>query len=246
MVERASFGRTGNMRHVFHLAEGDTDRAAVHEVWERNGYRVDRNQVRNRVVIDIGANVGAFTVLAHMLGAAEVHAYEPHPESFEALERNTAALEGRVLINRLAVAEAGQGGEALMLYRHGGAAGTRVRDDNLDHRGEQIEGVRIVPAVDVNLVWYRATEGHSRRVGFVKIDCEGCEAGLIDTLDPAYLELTDRIVMEFHGPAMPHLAYLQVEEVLPPLVLALAPYGHVEINGRPSHGGYLWWRRYGL
>ena len=246
MVEHASFGRTGNMRHTFHLAEGDTDRAAVHEVWERNGYRIERAHLRNRVVIDIGANVGAFTVLASKLGAHKVHAYEPHPETFEALEANTSFLDGLVLINRFAVVEAGQGGDALVLWRHGGAAGTGRRDDNLDHRGHKIEGAHVVPAIDVNEVWHRATEDGTRRVGFVKLDCEGCEAGLISTLDESYLSLTDRIVMEFHGPAMPHLAYLQTEEVLPPIVMALTPYGHVEINGRPSHGGYLWWRRYGL
>ena len=42
-------------------------------------------------VVDVGANVGAFAVLAASRGA-RVTAYEPHPETFAYLEHNAGAL----------------------------------------------------------------------------------------------------------------------------------------------------------
>jgi FkbM family methyltransferase len=37
---------------------------------------------------DIGSNVGAFSILASQHSKAEVHAFEPHPQTFKYLERN--------------------------------------------------------------------------------------------------------------------------------------------------------------
>ncbi len=38
--------------------------------------------------LDIGSNVGFFSILASQHSKAEVHAFEPHPETFKYLERN--------------------------------------------------------------------------------------------------------------------------------------------------------------
>jgi FkbM family methyltransferase len=48
--------------------------------------------------VDVGANVGAFTVLAAGVAGAEVRAFEPNPGTFEMLERNIRlnGLQGRV------------------------------------------------------------------------------------------------------------------------------------------------------
>jgi len=44
-----------------------------------------------RTIVDIGAHVGSFTVLCHHYWPeAKIVAIEPHPDSFDLLQRNTA------------------------------------------------------------------------------------------------------------------------------------------------------------
>lgn len=39
---------------------------------------------------DVGANVGAYSILASQHGRCEVHSFEPHPQTFDSLARNIA------------------------------------------------------------------------------------------------------------------------------------------------------------
>jgi len=58
----------------------------------------------------------------------------------------------------------------------------------------------------------------------------------------------ERIVMEFHGPGMPHLTALDADgghlRRWEAMIGRLAALGRLEIVGRPMVGGLLWWRRY--
>ncbi len=83
--------------------------AACYQVFGRNFYIEpasaqfanavfqDEYQIRDlrphnvHTIVDIGAHVGSFTVLCHHYWPeAKIVAVEPHPESFELLQRNTA------------------------------------------------------------------------------------------------------------------------------------------------------------
>ncbi len=64
--------------------------------------------IRDRVVLEIGANIGTTTVpLVTVLGAARVHAFEPMPRNLELLARNVALndLADRVAIHPEAVSD---------------------------------------------------------------------------------------------------------------------------------------------
>jgi predicted nicotinamide N-methyase len=87
---------------------------------ERNGYKLNADMVCGRTVVDIGANVGAFSMLAAVMGATDVWAYEPHPASFAALQSNVGAAPIRVR-NQAVVGAQPDG--PLLLMRDGGAAG---------------------------------------------------------------------------------------------------------------------------
>lgn len=45
-------------------------------------------------ILDLGANIGTFSVLAALSGATRVYAFEPEPGNFKMLKTNTAAFEG--------------------------------------------------------------------------------------------------------------------------------------------------------
>jgi FkbM family methyltransferase len=239
-------------RGAFHLAEGVTDRVAVREVWEDDTYGLRREHVAGKTVVDIGANVGAFTVLAAKAGARRVHAYEPHPDTHRVLVDNLRAngVQARVIPYEAAVVGGSGPYERVMIHGDGGGAslGAPVipqTDDNVAAAVMPESSAVFADAVGIGDVIAKAGD-----VGLLKIDCEGAEYRIFfGPLD--WLERVERIVMEFHGPKMgPHLEWLGASGAAAhlmcwgDLVTNLACYGRVSIFGRPMVGGLITWTRY--
>ena len=213
---------------------------ALREVWDRDEYAVEPRKIAGRTVVDIGGNVGAFAILAARAGAARVHAYEPDPRNRAVLERNVAAnrVGNVVRVHAQAVADgpgraaiAGEGGGSHVIPTELGGA------DEVDVIG--IDDVLETAAVD-------------GPIALLKLDAEGAEYPIL--LNVTRLDLVEELVMEWHGPAMPHLAahleelaaYNEVTflELWGAMVARLADHGRVETFGHPSRGGLLRWRRY--
>jgi GT2 family glycosyltransferase/tetratricopeptide (TPR) repeat protein/SAM-dependent methyltransferase len=84
---------------------GPVDEAIVHDVWERDIYGVRRLDRPPDVVVDIGAHIGTFAVLAaESWPGARVIACEPDPDNFGLLEQN---LRGRSRIELVQAAVLG-------------------------------------------------------------------------------------------------------------------------------------------
>ena len=119
------------------------------------------------VVVDAGANIGAFTLAcASWHPRVTIHAYEPNPAAREMLARNVAAngLEARVTIWPEA------------LGAHDGSIQFHVAGASLEAgvlaSGESIE----VPTVSLATVVGRA----GGRVSLLKMDVEGAEADVFE------------------------------------------------------------------
>lgn len=209
----------------------DNDFVVVSEVWRRNDYRVPPKGLRGTVV-DVGANVGAFTVLAAKAGAI-VHAFEPHPGNRARLEHHLALnkVAERVTVHPEAVAA--KTGDTVWMTGDGGGAHVAA-DGHTD-----VETVALADIlVDLG------------PVALLKHDAEGAEW---DTFAPitAHLlhEHVARIALEWHGPLMgPHLAHVGADghymERWHHLVDILADSGRLEIVGHPTVGGLMHWSRY--
>lgn len=141
--------------------------------WEPNEtYWVMRSLRPGQTFVDIGANVGYYTVIASRLVGASgrVFAFEPDPVSFALLERNVAlnGLDNVVLEQKAVSNEPG----TLRLFISPANKG--------DHRiyqpkGEEREFVEIEAVV---LDEYFA--GDRRGVDFVKIDTQGAEVVILE------------------------------------------------------------------
>jgi len=218
------------LRATFELAEGNTDRTAVEEVWRDDTYRIERAHVAGQVVVDVGANVGAFTVLAAKLGARRVHAYEPHPDNRACLERNVAAngVADRVTVHPEAVT--GKTGGTVRLAGSGG--GVHIADEGLE--------VGTVSLADVF-----AVAGES--VALLKMDVESSEWLIFGSVTADDLSgHVARLALEWHGPRMgPHCAHLDDDggylNRWHRLVEMLADSGRLEIMGHPTVGGLMYW-----
>jgi FkbM family methyltransferase len=125
---------------------------------------------RSGVMLDVGANTGVFSLWA--LNAApdvEVHAFEPSPAVFAALERNVAAngLQERSRLNPVAVADT-EGDVTLHVPVETWASASLDRHGFHGLSGETVE----VPATTLD-AYVRALS--IERVDLLKVDVEGFE-----------------------------------------------------------------------
>jgi FkbM family methyltransferase len=145
------------------------------------------------LVIDAGANVGCYTLIAALLEpTARLHAFEPLSSAYASLATNCRinVLTGRVVANRAAL---GAKTAELELKRTGeGGQGTLARELVIDgdYRSE------ITPVVPLDR--YVADAG-VRTPGIIKVDVEGHEvelaAGAVNTLRHVRL-----LIVEWHSP----------------------------------------------
>jgi len=158
----------------------------VREVYTPPGFTIGAEDV----VVDIGANVGMFSLFAAGRTRRSVYAFEPCPENLTFLRANIRANRcTNVTVSGIAVAD--HDGTA-RLYLSDISAGHLLFDRNVHGRLDRHVEVptRTLP---------RAAQEHAiGRIDFLKLDCEGSEGAILKSLPPAFLEKIGRIAMEFH------------------------------------------------
>jgi len=145
-------------------------------------------------VVDIGANIGAFAVLAgSKVGpSGRVFAYEPDPATCERLRANVRLnrLEDVVVVeNRAVGAAAGQA----TFYRHAKNAYSSLVDGVGGRVDEHVESF---PVAVVGIADVLARAGPS--IKLMKVDCEGSEYDLFDALNGEQAAGIRQIAMEVH------------------------------------------------
>jgi FkbM family methyltransferase len=140
------------------------------------------------VVVDAGAHVGQYTVMAAALVGpqGEVHAFEPDPATFRQL-RDNVALNGYGNVVCNAAALSNQGGTATLFLADVSNVGGNSLRRTICSRGQEI-------AVPVRTLDEYAASAPLARVDLIKADVEGAEllllqggAGLITRCAPALI-----------------------------------------------------------
>jgi FkbM family methyltransferase len=121
---------------------------------------------RGGTFFDIGANIGAFTLVASEQHSCQVLAFEPHPETFRRLERNIE-LNGRTNARAFNLALSNQTGDAVLTE---GADSSTNRVAAPGHAGVAIQCVRAD----------QFCREHHVRPTLVKIDVEGFELEVLE------------------------------------------------------------------
>lgn len=142
-------------------------------------------------VIDIGAGIGEFAILAakEHPGSA-VYAYEPFPESFALLEEN---LE-RNGIRNVRAFQAGVASESgkLSLATTGAAVQHTTTGSTVSGSASATIEVQALSLDDLFRV------NNLAQCDFLKIDCEGCEFEILFSASPPTLQKINHICLEYH------------------------------------------------
>jgi FkbM family methyltransferase len=142
------------------------------------------------VVVDIGANVGAFTLYASRRTKGPIYAYEPFPPNIAFLRRNLSQNGvGNVVTSSEAVYEKPG---TIRLFLSDCAAGHLLFGHNV--QGPLKEFLEVSATTLQALMDDRGLSS----IDFLKLDCEGAEGAILASTPGGYLERVRRIALEFH------------------------------------------------
>jgi FkbM family methyltransferase len=158
----------------FILREDKYDCIVMNEVLELDCYRfMDRINIEGLNVLDIGANIGIFSVMAALKGC-NVTSYEPEPHNFEMLNKNIEHNSVKVKAYQLAVGKPGK----YCIEDNGGCS-------RLGSSGSPVECVSINTIIN-------------EPVYFLKMDCEGSEYPIFEDATDETLTKINEFAIEFH------------------------------------------------
>lgn len=148
--------------------------------------------VRGKIVVDIGANIGDTAVYFALKGAKHIYAFEPYPYCYGKALQNIEAnkVKGRVSLARCAVGKKGR---------------IRLSEQNgLGSNLKESEGgipTDIITLKDI-------AERYPVKNSILKIDCEGYEYDIILEAEKEVLRQFSEIILEYH------YGYLDIEKKL--------------------------------
>jgi len=163
----------------------EQDPAMYREVIEANQYHLTPEKVKGRVVIDIGANIGAFSLYAAMLGAKQVISVEPISASYNTFLKNIHRL-GLTNITTLKNIVAEENNKFLPVSLNSNAGANSMY--NVSDNYEVVETVTFYEIMN-------RIAGHDI---LLKLDCEGGEYDVLLNALPEHLTRINEIMMEIH------------------------------------------------
>ncbi len=176
----------------------------VNEIFFRRVYTPWGHEIgAHDVVLDVGANVGVFSLYAATRSRGRIVAVEPFPANLEFLQRNLAANDQeRVEVVPSALSD--RVGSISLIVASKGTMHSIAGEQ--DAGGESIEVPTTTLAALVDKLGLD-------RIDFMKMDCEGAEGTILPAVPPELWRRFRRISMEFHDGASA-LRHQEIQKLL--------------------------------
>ncbi len=195
VVPLAHYGLIRTPSFVLHLRNGkhlklrtnSTDIEAFVNVWIIQEYNVKNFEINhNDTIIDIGAHIGLFSVYASQFcRTGKIISFEPVKENYDVLLENIR-LNNLDNVSAFNLAVSGTS-EPLKIYLN--------RTDNAAHTiygsGENYVKINSTTLGDV-------IDSKCIEVDLIKLDCEGAEYDILDSLSEDHFKKIKKISMEYH------------------------------------------------
>jgi FkbM family methyltransferase len=179
--EFTAIGKTDSDRYVYNEIHGTED-----------AYRraIILPYLYQRVVVEIGAHKGYFTLMAGKL-ASRVLAFEPDAENHAYLSANVALnmLGDRITVLNQAVS-AEEGPKTFSVSTRTAARHTFY--------ASAFSGAGVPKTVECTTLERLMRDHRIDRIGLLKMDCEGSEYDILLNTDPSVFERIDAIALEMH------------------------------------------------
>jgi FkbM family methyltransferase len=171
-----------NFLNKFETEKYDTSFYTFEEIFTKKVYENDFIKInKGDVVVDIGTNYGFFVQSIIDKEPNEIYCYEPSPSVFKCLTNNFSSHKNINLFN-LAVSSK----NGVVRFKDDiSSASNRISDNNDGYD---------VNTIDINTL----IENISQKIDFLKIDCEGCEKDIFETISSENLKKIEKIVVEYH------------------------------------------------
>jgi FkbM family methyltransferase len=170
---------------IFNLRRNTFDSGVIMESWWLKSYtRHLRNVPSDAVIIDIGAHIGAFSLLtATKYTQSHIFAFEPSFENFALLNKNikTNNLEKRISSFNIAVTDGKKKSITLNLHPSNLGMHSVVFDYNLGEKGKR----HGVPTTSLDRIF---SENKIKKCHLLKLDCEGAEYSILFAAPKKLLE----------------------------------------------------------
>lgn len=160
------------------------------EVIRDNIYRISSGSLKNRDVIDIGANMGTFSIFASKLGANKVIAVEPVSDTIRMFKANMQTAGATNIILKQNVAS-NKTGEVVKM-----ALQDKCGHNSAYMPSEHYEEVQTISFKDLMAL----TDSDNI---FLKMDCEGGEYDILMDADPEDMKRISTVAIEIHGDLHP-------------------------------------------
>jgi len=157
--------------HKMFLDREDSLRLSVGEVHDPPGTELIKKEIKKGdIVLDIGANIGYFTLLfAKLVGKeGKVFAFEPDPDNFSLLEKNVK-LNGYQNVILIRGAVSSETGKIRLYLSEENKADNRIYNSGDSRRSIEVEAIRLDD-------YFESYEGE---IDFIKMDIQGAEAKAI-------------------------------------------------------------------
>ncbi len=172
-----------------------TDGSALNDVWleesyDPNHFGIPFDWNGCRTVVDVGANIGTFTLYAaHRSPQARIVSVEPEPSNVSMLKRNVEAnrLQGRVSVVEAGIAE--REGAMTFHVAHKNSGGHSLYAYTANSHPITVRTVTLRRVLE---------EQGTDRCDYLKLDCEGGEYEGLYSLTPEQLRNITFMAIEYH------------------------------------------------
>ena len=199
ILDRAGLKRSPyEVRHkdgyLIELRPRSGDLFGFYEILLRGDYTADGQNISNGdVVIDVGANIGCFTILASRAvgSTGRVIAIEPDAANFRQLTHNIA-LNRLTNVTALNIALGATDGLATLYLAEVGLFSSMFPSVN----GQPVTGMQTtVPMMTLRSLMTEQGVAHCK---YLKLDCEGAEHLIVEAMSPDLARRIPQITVEIH------------------------------------------------